>query len=135
MSEREFTCVVCPNGCPIVVDVDDDETPVVTRVRGNTCKRGEQWARQEVENPLRTIASSVPVRGGDFSLASVRTNRPIPLAKIPKVMDEIRLVVLEAPVRIGDVVIRSPAGCDTEIVATRAVGTARTVKSEKEGRT
>ena len=121
MSSREFTCVVCPNGCPIVADVDDDETPVVTRLQGKACKRGEAWARQEVENLLRTIASNVPVRGGDFSLASVRTNRPIPLAKIPKVMEAIRAVSLDAPVRIGDVVIRSPAGCDAEIVATRDV--------------
>ena len=80
MSTREFTCVVCPNGCSIVVDVDNDETPVVTRVQGNVCKRGELWARQEVENPMRTIASSVPVQRGDFPLASVRASRPIPLA-------------------------------------------------------
>lgn len=124
MSSREFTCVVCPNGCPIVVDVDDDETPVVTRIQGNTCKRGEAWARQEVENPMRTIASSVPVRGGDSLLASVRTNRPIPLTKIPAVMDAIRGISLRAPVHIGDVTIASPAGCDTEIVVTRDVGEA-----------
>jgi len=122
MSTREFTCVVCPNGCTIVADVDDDETPVVTRVQGNICKRGEDWARQEVENPMRTIASSVPVRGGDFLLASVRTNRPVPLNKVLRIMEEIKKVTLSAPVRIGDVIIRNPAACDTEVIATRSVG-------------
>ena len=121
MSTREFTCVVCPNGCTIVVDVDDDETPVVTRVQGNVCRRGEAWARQEVENPMRTIASSVPVNNGDFPLVSVRTNRPVPLARIREVMEEIRRVSLSAPVGIGDVIVSSPAGCDTEVVATRRV--------------
>jgi CxxC motif-containing protein len=121
MSTRELTCVVCPNGCTIVVDVDNDETPVVTRVQGNVCAKGETWARQEVENPMRTIASSVPVRDGDFPLASVRTNRPVPLARIREVMKEIRSVSLEAPVEIGTVVLASPAGCDTEVVATRRV--------------
>jgi len=121
MSTREFTCVVCPNGCSIAVDVDDDENPVVTRVQGNVCRRGEAWARQEVENPMRTIASSVPVLGGDFPLASVRTNRPIPLGKIRDVMEEIRGLSLEAPVEMGQVVMKDPAGCDTEIVATRSV--------------
>ncbi len=121
MSTREFTCVVCPNGCTIVVDVDNDETPVVTRVQGNVCRRGEAWARQEVENPMRTIASSVPVNNGDFPLVSVRTNRPVPLAKIREVMEEIRRVSLSAPVEIGDVIVPSPAGCDTEVVATRRV--------------
>lgn len=121
MSTRELTCVVCPGGCTIVVDVDDDETPVVTRIQGNNCPRGEAWARQEVENPMRTIASSVPVRGGDFPLVSVRTRRPIPLTKIREVMEEIRTLSLEAPVEIGSVVLASPAGCDTEVVATRRV--------------
>lgn len=121
MTEREFTCVVCPNGCTIVADVDDDDTPVVARVRGNLCPRGEVWARQEVENPMRTIASSVPVEGGDFPLVSVRTNRPIPLSKIGEVMTAIRGVSLKAPVPMGSVVLSSPAGCDTEIIATREV--------------
>ncbi len=121
MSTREFTCVVCPNGCTIVVDVDNDETPVVTRGQGNVCRRGEAWARQEVENPMRTIASSVPVNNGDFPLVSVRTNRPVPLARIREVMEEIRRVSLSAPVGIGDVIVSSPAGCDTEVVATRRV--------------
>ena len=125
MSTREFTCVVCPNGCTIVVNVDNDENPVVTKVQGNICPRGEAWARQEVENPMRTIASSVPVQGGDFPLASVRTNRPIPLAEIREVMKEIRQVSLEAPVEIGDVVLSRPAGCDTEVIVTRRVQSIR----------
>ncbi len=125
MSTRELTCVVCPNGCSIVVNVDNDENPVVTKVQGNICPRGEAWARQEVENPMRTIASSVPVQGGDFPLASVRTNRPIPLAEIREVMQEIREVSLEAPVEIGQVVLSRPAGCDTEVIATRRVRSIR----------
>ncbi len=97
----------CPNGCSIVVDVDNDETPVVTRVSGKRVQTGASWARQEVENPMRTIASSVRCCG-DFPLASVRTSRPIPLAKIREVMVEIRKVSLEAPVEIGDVVLPAP---------------------------
>lgn len=125
MTARELTCVVCPNGCAIVVEVDDDETPVVARIRGSTCKRGEEWARQEVENPMRTLSSSVPVRGGDCPLASVRTSRPVPLAMIRPILEEIRRVVLDAPVAIGDLVLSRPSGCDTEIVATRNVGKVR----------
>lgn len=121
MSTKEFTCVVCPNGCPIVVNIDDDETPVITQIEGSACKKGEEWVHQEIENPMRTISSSVVVTGGDCILASVRTNRPIPLGKIMKVMEEIKQVTVSAPLAIGDVVLRNPAGCDTEIVATRSV--------------
>ena len=90
-------------------------------MRGHRCPRGELWARQEVENPLRTLTSSVLVRGGDFPLASVRTSRPIPLERIGAVMEEIRSVSLDAPVEIGTVVLSRPGGCDTEIVITRRV--------------
>ncbi len=122
MSIRDYTCVVCPNGCPLRVDVEErDGCSVVVGVLGNICKRGEKWARQEVENPLRTIASSVPVSGGDFPMASVRTNHPIPLAKIRDVMDEIRAIRVKAPVTTGDVILRNPAGTDTDVIATRTV--------------
>lgn len=124
MNARELTCVVCPNGCPIVVNIDDDETPVITQIEGAVCKRGEEWVHQEIENPMRTIASSVKVRGGNSIFASVRTNRPIPLNKIPGVMAEVKKMSIAAPVSIGDVIIRNPAGCETEIIATRDVATA-----------
>jgi CxxC motif-containing protein len=121
VTTKEFTCIVCPNGCSIVADVEGEGAPVVARVRGNACKRGTEWARQEIEDPRRTISSSIVVSGGDFPLASVRTNRPVPLARIGDIMREIRRAALVAPVAIGDVAIRSPAGCDTDIIVTRAV--------------
>lgn len=121
MSTKELTCVVCPNGCPILVNVEDDAIPVVTEIQGTVCKRGKEWAHQEIENPLRTIASSVPVQNGDSLMASVRTDRPIPLAKILQVIDAIKRVTVTAPVTIGDVILRNPADCDTNIVATRSI--------------
>jgi len=121
MSIREYTCVVCPNGCTLKVEVKDGEKPEFVRVEGNICKRGESWARQEVENPLRTIASSVLVRGGEFPLASVRTDSPIPLESIGAVMNDIRSITLDAPLEIGDVVIEKPAGTDCRIIVTRKV--------------
>jgi CxxC motif-containing protein len=121
MNTKEFTCVLCPNGCPIIVNIDNDETPAVTRIQGSVCKRGEEWVHQEIENPMRTIASSVPVKDGDGLMASVRTNRPIPLSKILQVIEEIKKVSVQAPISIGDVILRNPANCDTEIVATRSI--------------
>ncbi len=121
MIKKEYTCVLCPNGCPLVAYVDDDETPVIAKVEGSVCPKGEDWVRQEILNPMRTISSSVRVRGGDAPLASVRTDRPIPLARIMDVMEEIRKVTVDAPVEIGAVVLSRPAGCDTDIIVTRSV--------------
>lgn len=132
MSIREYTCVVCPNGCSLRIEVKDGEKPEFIRVEGNICKRGETWARQEVENPMRTIASSVLVRGGVFPLASVRTDFPIPLQSIMPVMEEIRQKILDAPVQIGDLVIEGPANTDCRIIVTRSVQKKKTEKKLNE---
>lgn len=123
----EFICVVCPNGCPIDAEfarMPDGRSELISS-SGSACPKGEAWIKQEIESPMRTIATSVPVDGGDLLLASVRTNRPIPLDKVSAVMEETRRVRLAAPVRIGQVVISSPAGVDADIIATRNVAPAR----------
>lgn len=121
MSVRELICVVCPNGCQLSVEIGDGPDPVVSSVSGHTCPRGETWARQEIETPMRTISSSVLVRGGTMPMASVRTDSPIPLGKIFQVMDEVRSTTVEAPVRIGDIVLDGPAGTDCRVIVTRHV--------------
>ncbi|HOO64750.1 MAG TPA: DUF1667 domain-containing protein [Synergistaceae bacterium] len=121
MTLRELTCVVCPNGCPLKIVCTEDDPPRVESVEGHLCPRGIRWARQEVEAPQRTIASSVLVAGGVAPLASVRTDRPIPLEKIPSVMQELRKLVLPAPLALGDVVLRNPAGTDCAVIVTRGV--------------
>ena len=126
-AKKELTCVRCPNGCNIVVELDENGK-ILIDAEGKLaihkelpCKMGNEWAKQEIENPMRTIASSIPVEGGDWLMVSVRTNRPIPLGKIFDVMGEIRAKTLKAPVTINDVIIANHAGADTDIIATRDV--------------
>lgn len=114
-------CVICPNGCQLQVDVDEGEKSAVADVRGSLCNKGPEWARQEIFNPVRTIASSILVEGGDFPVVSVRTDSPVPLKKINDVMNEIRTVRLKAPVSIGQVIIKKVLGLNCNIIATRNV--------------
>jgi len=124
-SHTEFTCVLCPSGCLIEAELTGEHPPKLKSFSGNRCPKGEGWVKQEIENPMRTIATSVPVRGGDFGNVSVRTARAIPREKIFEVMDAVRaLGTLDAPVRIGQVILNNPAGADTEVIATREVNRA-----------
>jgi CxxC motif-containing protein len=121
-TKGEFVCVMCPNGCQIDAEYEAYFPPRLVAFRGNTCPKGAEWIKQEIESPMRTIATSVPVKGGDFISASVRTNRPIPKDKIFPVMDEIRaLGTLPAPLHIGQALLKDPAGTDTDVVVTRGV--------------
>ena len=44
MEQRELICINCPLGCPLTVSLQDSE---VVKVAGNTCPRGEAYARKE----------------------------------------------------------------------------------------
>ncbi|HEX3001254.1 MAG TPA: DUF1667 domain-containing protein [Methanoregula sp.] len=121
MITKELTCVICPNGCPLKVALEEGPLPRIVEVTGNTCKKGAEWAEQEIINPMRTIASSILVEGGDFSLVSVRTDYAIPLARIFDVMRVIKTTRVKAPVNIGEVLIQKPADTSCNIIATRNV--------------
>ena len=121
MTEKEFICVVCPNGCQITAKYEEGNPPKLLSAEGMRCPRGKAWVRQEIENPMRTFSTSVLVDGGDFIEASVRLTKPVPLAKVFDVMAEIKKIKLKAPLKIGDVVLKNPAGTETEVIVTRNV--------------
>jgi len=121
MLKKDLVCIVCPDGCRVEALVE--ETPVlkVIEVRGCACDKGVAWVKQEIVNPMRTIASSVVVEQGNFKLVSVRTDTSIPLDKIFEVMAVIKRKAVDAPVTIGDILIENPAGVSCNIIATRNV--------------
>jgi CxxC motif-containing protein len=117
----KFICVVCPNGCVIDAEFIPGSKPKLISFANAGCSKGERWIKQEIETPMRTISTSVLVKGGDYVCASVRTKTPIPLERVMDVMDALKDIVIEAPVHIGQTIISSPAGIDAEIIATREV--------------
>ena len=115
MEIRELTCINCPLGCQLKVEMEGTE---VISVSGNTCKRGEIYARKEVVSPTRTVTSTVAVKGGVHPVVPVKTKSDIPKSKIFECMAEINAVTVEAPVSIGDVVIENVCGTGVQVVAT-----------------
>lgn len=105
-------------GCPITVEMDGDE---VVSVTGNTCKRGDVYARKEVTDPTRIVTSTVRVIGGKADMVSVKTKEDIPKGKIFDCVKALKGVEVEAPVRIGDVIVPDVAGTGVDIVATKNV--------------
>ena len=118
MEKIELTCINCPMGCPLTVTMDGSE---VISVEGNTCKRGEIYGKKEVTNPTRIVTSTVGVEGGNSTRVSVKTKEDIPKGLIFKCIEELKDVVVKAPVHIGDVVLSNVAGTGVDIVATKIV--------------
>ena len=102
VTTRELTCIGCPMGCPLTVTMEAGE---VISVTGNTCKRGDIYARKEVTNPTRIVTSTVRVTGGDADMVSVKTKEDIPKGKIFECVKALKTVEVPAPVHIGDVLL------------------------------
>ena len=122
---REFTCIMCPNGCLIETEYDparaSEEIPVIKSVSGNLCPRGAEYVLQELTDPRRTIATSILVTGGELPLASVRLTAPIPKERIMDAMAEIRRYKVTAPVQAGTVVIHNVFGLGSDVIVTKTV--------------
>lgn len=118
MKCRNFICIVCPNGCAIETKSEPGKEIEVT---GQKCKRGKEYALQELTDPRRTIATTVRISGAALPLCSVRLDRAIPKKEIFNVMEAINKVQLQAPVKIHDVVIHNVCGLDVDVIVTKTM--------------
>lgn len=117
MKTYEITCIQCPLGCALNVSVDGDNVTV----SGNTCPRGAEYGKKEILHPSRTVTSTVAIKGGVLPRLSVKTKTDIPKEKIFDVMQVIRKTTAEAPVNIGDVIIKDVCGTGADVIATKTV--------------
>ncbi|MFR7441206.1 MAG: DUF1667 domain-containing protein [Lachnospiraceae bacterium] len=118
MEIKKLTCINCPVGCSLKVEMDGEN---VICVSGNTCRRDEIYARKEVTNPTRIVTSTVKVVNGTSGTVSVKTKEDIPKEKIFVCVQALRGIEVQAPVHIGDVILENVAGTGVDIVATRNV--------------
>lgn len=114
--KRKLTCIACPIGCVMTVDV---EGGYVIKVSGHKCPRGETYARQEIEHPMRVLTSTVLTQGLELKMVPVRTNKPIPKDKLLSAMQEVKKVRLSKPVKVGQAIIKDLLGTGADLVATR----------------
>ena len=61
MEEKKLICIGCPLGCELCAVLERGE---VISVTGNTCKRGDAYARKELVSPERTVTSTVKMSDG-----------------------------------------------------------------------
>ena len=116
----QLNCTTCPSECLLTVEVERYSNGAVVEVRsvaGNSCPRGDTFAHQELTRPMRVLTTTVAVSGGDEALLPVRTAEAIPLALHAQAMDLIRGVVVEAPIRMGDVVLEDLLHTGIDLIA------------------
>jgi CxxC motif-containing protein len=115
---RKFICIRCPQGCEIQTTLDGKN---ITSITGNTCKLGDEYVQNEINDPRRTLTSLVGVRNGIHPVCPVWTTKSIPKEKIPELMQILLRTTINAPIRMGDVIIRDFASTGADIAASRDI--------------
>ena len=85
---------------------------------GNNCKRGKEYAIQEITNPLRSITTTVRTVFDDFPRLSVKTDSEVPLKDIFLYMNEINDITVTERLKPGDTVKSGLRETDTNLIAT-----------------
>lgn len=115
---RPMTCIECPKGCRLEVEIDGAR---VTGVAGQECKRGDKYARQEIEAPMRTLTTSALTRGLELKMLPVRTSKPIPKEKLFPAMEAVKRLTVTSPVKAGAVIAEDFLGLGVDLLACRTL--------------
>ena len=114
-----LTCIICPMGCSMEVTVETDASghKKVTAVKDNGCKRGEQYAAKELQNPTRTLTSTIKVNGGVLPVVPVKTAGEVPKNMLLQCMEVVRRAGCKAPVKRGDILLYDLLGTGINVIA------------------
>jgi CxxC motif-containing protein len=112
---KDIRCIICPTGCLVHVENVNGELII----EGHSCKRGEEYAREEFVSPRRILTTTMQVQNGFLPLVPVRSEKPLPKEKLKETLKEIAKMKIKAPIKMGDVLIENVLGLDINIIASR----------------
>jgi CxxC motif-containing protein len=112
---KVIRCIVCPTGCQIQAISKGSDIVF----EGYTCKRGLEYAQQEFYEPKRILTTTMRVGNGFLPLIPVRTNKPILKEKLNEALTEIAKTEVNAPIKMGDILIENILGLESNVIASR----------------
>ena len=118
IQKKHFTCVTCPVGCEVDVEVKDGN---IISMKGNKCDKVKEFVLQELKEPMRVFTTIVRIKGAKYVMLPVRTDKPIPKRLFTQAIEQLASIELQAPVHISDVIVKDVAGSGANIVATRTM--------------
>lgn len=112
--KKELICIVCPMGCHLEVDVDNNY-----EVSGNLCPRGSKYGFEELTAPKRVVTSTIKVKDGMYNRVPVKTDGSIPKELNLECMKLINSIEVKSPVNMGDIVAENIFDTGVNVVITR----------------
>ena len=118
--KKNMTCIICPMGCNLEITYDQDTNKVI-KVTDNNCPRGPKYAEKELQNPTRTLTSTIKVENGTLPVVPIKSAGELPRDSLLQYMEVIRRATAIAPIHIGDILIQDILGSGINIIATAEV--------------
>ena len=100
--KRMLTCIECPIGCEIEVELENGK---IVSLTGNGCPRGKVYAEAEVICPKRVVTSTIRAENGE--MIPVKTDKPVRKDAIFEVMKKINATTCKMPVALGDILVEN----------------------------
>lgn len=119
MNNRKMICIVCPLGCQVEISKGNNDKEYI--VKGNQCKRGEEYCIKEMTNPTRILTTTVRLRNSHLKRLPVRTDKPIPKTLIFECMQQLNRIELCAPVSAGSVLISNILNSGANVISSRSI--------------
>ncbi|WP_305767196.1 DUF1667 domain-containing protein [Candidatus Epulonipiscium viviparus] len=114
---KEYICIVCPLSCDLTLT----DTAGELSVAGNTCKRGETYAKNEYTNPVRMLTTTVAIKNSTHPLLPVISSAALPKNQLRKCLDILYKLKLTAPVKEGDLIVKNIADTGVDIISAKTV--------------
>lgn len=117
--KKEMCCIVCPMSCHIQVETNDAEE--IISVQGNSCPRGEAYARSEAIDPQRIVTTTIRIHDANLPLLPVITSKTVSKTKIFEIMDACKHIEVKAPIQINTVIVNDIAHSGADLIASRSM--------------
>lgn len=111
--KKNMTCIICPMGCDLEIEITENDI----KVTGNTCPRGEVYAKNECTNPVRTLTTTMRCKNG--KILPVKTDKPVPKDKLFECMEVINKTLAVLPISVGDIIIENILDTGSNVVASK----------------
>ncbi|MCX5748748.1 MAG: DUF1667 domain-containing protein [Candidatus Saganbacteria bacterium] len=118
VENKRITCIECPKSCRLEIEAESGKFMFI---KGNECKKGETYAKNEIECPARILTSTILAEGLELRMVPVRTNKPIPKEKMFDAMERIKHIRIKTQGKTGDVIEKNFIGTGFDLILTRDI--------------
>jgi CxxC motif-containing protein len=125
--KKELTCIVCPLGCSLEIEIGEDII-----VKGNKCEKGKNYAIEEIKNPKRILTTTIKIKNGKYKVVPVKTTAPIPKEYIFPLLEKLSEIEISAPVPIRYKVLENIFQLSIDVITTRPMETKENTRKTKE---